>query len=115
MKTEMTRYSKNPDKSNRKNTLFTIRDGDNVFFGIARCNRFVGDTFRKSQGQMIAKARAIRAKIDFDTMPAELGMPPFLTHANGLRGFCDKANIVELLQYFESIDDIMREEAKSGG
>lgn len=103
MRTEMTRY--NADKCNRKNTLVTLREGDVIYFGIARCNATVGDVFKKSHGRMIAKARAIRAKLEFAVTNEE---NTFSLHESNLRGFVLKEKIADLLKYFDNIDSIMK-------
>ena len=108
MRNEMTRYSKNPDRCNRTNTLVTIKEGDLIFFGISRCNKTAGDTFLKSKGSMVAKARAIRAKIEGREATGE-----FTLYANGLRGSCSQANIRSLLEYFDNVDTIMYNDAIS--
>jgi hypothetical protein len=110
MRTEMTRYSKSPDKSNRKNTLVTIQDGDVIYFGISRCNTKAGDKFLKSKGQMVAKARAIKASIEarYSPLTAASQDNGLTTHFGGLRGFVAVAHIHDLLQYFRDIDNVMR-------
>jgi hypothetical protein len=60
MKNEMTRYSNLGN--GRKDTLFTFREGDTVFFGISRCNVKAGDVFDKTKGRLIAQGRAFKAK-----------------------------------------------------
>ena len=104
MRNEMTRYSSNPDKQNRKNTLVTIRDGDTIFFGIARCNKKAGDSFTKKQGQVIAKARALRAQIEFNPslgFEFEVGSA---IHDSMLRGWIAKDDVHKLLHYFRNVD-----------
>lgn len=107
MREEMVRYSKSPDKQHRKNTLVTLQDGDVIYFGIARCNYKAGDMFYKVRGKVIAKARAIRAKLDFN--PAILANADIVLHENNLRGCCPKSKIRDLLKYFDDIDTIMKE------
>lgn len=105
MTKEMTRYSKTPDKLNRKNTLVTIREDDVVYFGIARCNKKAGDKFTKRQGQVIAKARAIRAKIE------KVGGAPLtglVLHESNLRGSVPADGIPGLLKYFNTIDEVLK-------
>lgn len=109
---EKTRYSKNPDNANRKNTLVTLQDGETIFFGISRCNRDAGDRFLKARGRTAAKARAIRASIEFKSVPNDL-KNKFVANANGLRGHCAVADVKEVLKYFQNIDQIMFEEARA--
>lgn len=120
MLTYKTRHSKNPDKLNRKNTLVTIRDGDTIFFGISRCNVSAGDKFSKAKGQMVAKARAEKARQEFGAIGAVVnaarasqqadgfvaGSGHLSTHFSGLRGFIRADSVPELLQYFRNIDKI---------
>lgn len=58
----MVRYSTNVEGSDRKDTLFTFREGELVFFGIARCNLRVGDKFDRELGKKIAQGRALKAQ-----------------------------------------------------
>ena len=104
MLTERTRYSKHPNKSNRKNTLFTFREGDFIYFGISRCNLNAGDKFTKKQGYAVAKARAYKASEEF--LPPNMAYT-LTTHENGLRGVCQVKDVHKLLQYFENIDEFM--------
>jgi hypothetical protein len=109
MNTERVRYFPGPD-SNRKNTLVTIRDGERIYFGIARCNLDAGDNMKKSHGRMIAKARALRAKVECGSSSTE----DFSLHESGLRGVCAMESVKQLLQYFENIDLIMYNESVEG-
>lgn len=110
MRNEMVRYSKSPTKHDRKNTLVTLANEDVVFFGVARCNRKAGDNFTKRQGQVIAKARAIRAELE--TTEEELAAlkqgQAVVLHESNLRGACRKDKIPELLKYFDTIDSVLR-------
>jgi len=56
---EMVRYTKT-ENGQRKNTLFTFRNGDNVFFGVSRC-RLGTDKFNRELGLHIAKERSLKA------------------------------------------------------
>ena len=111
MRQEMTRYSKNPDKQNRKNTLVTITDGETIFFGISRCNVTAGDKFLKAKGRGVARGRALKAQEEFpnssqaDGTIADLN---FVTHSSGLRGFVQQDRVPELLEYFRNIDENLR-------
>ena len=106
MRTEMTRYSKNPDKQHRKNTLVTMQQDDVIYFGIARCNHHACDEFRKDRGKVIAKARAIRATLEqqLDNNDDK----SIMLHETGLRGHTDKKNVRNLLDYFDNIDTFMK-------
>lgn len=84
-----------------KNTLATIRDGNVIYFGIARCSR--GDTFKRSTGMQIALGRAQKAE--------QKGAPilpddsiVFTDGLKSLRGYCSVGNIVSLLVYFQGLD-----------
>jgi hypothetical protein len=59
---EQIRYSRNKQNNQINRVLFTIREGEHIFFGIARCNVSAGDNFDKKLGVKIAKARAEKAK-----------------------------------------------------
>lgn len=93
-----------------KNTLSTIRDDDLIHFGIARCNIEL-DHFDKKTGKLIAKNRAELAAsfTDVEGIPGRKLKSSemeenLIIHQSGLRGTVKVNNIVELLQYFETID-----------
>ena len=104
MLNERVRYSRFDD--GRKNTLVTVRNGDQIFFGVARCNLTAGDTMRKSQGRMIASARALKAKTESDL--SGFFQDGMFVHSSGLRGFCRVDEIKTLLQYFDNVDAEMK-------
>jgi hypothetical protein len=60
MQKEMFRYG--VGENGRKDTLFTFREGELIFFGIARCNLKVGDKFDREKGRLIAQKRALKAQ-----------------------------------------------------
>lgn len=103
--TERIRYY---PKGSPKNTLVTIdsESGDFVYFGISRCNQNAGDTVNKQLGKKIARGRAVRATKDVVYGNAAT----FYLDMSGLRGFCKKSNIQDLLNYFDNVDLHMREE-----
>lgn len=99
----MVRYSRSTN-GRPKNTLYTIRRGETIYFGISRCNpKF--DQFRKDAGKHIAAERAVLAVEEHEATPVS----DFEPHERGLRGVCTRAAIVDLLQYFDHIDDILIE------
>jgi len=63
-KKEMFRYGTAANSG--KNTLFTIRDGNLIFYGISECNLKIGDKYDKALGKKIAIGRAIEAKRLFE-------------------------------------------------
>lgn len=86
-----------------KNTLSTVRRGDIIYFGIARCNSLL-DRFNRDTGKLIASNRAVLAA-------SEGGLTDgFELHNSGLRGSVGVQNIKLLLQYFDNVDDVMRPE-----
>ena len=104
------RYGR-PNHENRipKNTLVTVRQGDVVYFGIARCNKEVGDTFRKTVGTHIATQRADLVRYD-DVMKYDLDGEIKL-HASGLRGCVSVDNMKDVVAYFRNIDSFCYEKA----
>lgn len=82
-----------------KNTLATVRLGDLVFFGIARCNTKM-DTFYRWMGTEIAMSRAEKAIEEMLGMPVE----NLTVHRSGLRGVVSAEDIPALLGYFDGID-----------
>jgi hypothetical protein len=82
----------------KKNTLATIREGDNVYFGISKCHLSAGDSFNKDRGRRIALGRAMLEKETFKT-----GID-FNIHVSGLRGYCNINHIVDVLKYFDDVD-----------
>ena len=73
------------------NTLLTTRDGDRVFFGIARCNK--KDTFSKKRGKEIARFRLDVALEEFKYETDGRGQ-------SGLYGVT--TNVGSLLDYFHN-------------
>lgn len=94
------RYSRT-DNRTPKNTLATIRDGEKVYFGIARCNG--NDLFRKRIGREVASTRALRAsgKSLFEVEDSNLRLDE-----TGLRGVVNYQYVKELINYFKEIDSV---------
>lgn len=85
----------------RKNTLVTIREGNVIYFGIARFDPRYGLPFVKKFGVKIAQNRALKAK---DKTPyPERGI---IYSKSGLSGCCNVENIKHLLLYFESVEKL---------
>ena len=74
-----------------KNTMVTVRDGERIFFGIARCNK--KDTFSKERGKEIARFRLQAALKELDTEENCDGQ-------SGLYGVT--TNVEGLLDYFHN-------------
>jgi len=82
-----------------KNTLSTIRNGELIHFGIARCHIPL-DRFDKSTGKLIATNRAnLAAREEYEQNNTGLKI-----HHSGLRGTVELSNIKVLLNYFQGID-----------
>jgi hypothetical protein len=93
-----------------KNTLVTLRDGNTIYFGIARCNTSAGDVFRKNIGKLIAGRRAAIATCESDKYDYLTGTN-IQVHNSGLRGKVSSDNVVELLQTFDEIDQLLYNKA----
>ena len=91
-----------------KNTLATVTDSDVVYFGIARCNTMIGDTFHKTLGTKIAKNRCLAATDD-EEQYQQLENSHVYMHHSGLRGSVRKAHVAELINTFGQIDDLLYE------
>jgi hypothetical protein len=95
-----------------KNTLLTIRNGDLVHFGIARCNTKF-DRFKKDIGKLIAKnrARVAASEAGVGGIPGKQlkasDVDGLILHHSGLRGTIKIDNIKILLKYFKDIDKSM--------
>lgn len=104
------RYSRLSRKDRTpKNTLVTVRQGDTVYFGIARCNRKL-DTFHKNIGTYIAQQRADIASNDGAassdySLHAVTGDVDFRLHRSGLRGCVRIENVKEVVNYFRTVDE----------
>ena len=94
-----------------KNTLATIRVGDIIFFGIARCNKGL-DIFKKSVGMDIAIGRAKKAKEEGVSVVPDDSIV-FMNEAKDLRGYCSVNNIVSLLVFFQGLDSAKVGDVKS--
>lgn len=99
LKKKLSRLAEIAIDSIPKNTLLTIREGDLVHFGIARCNKVANDRFNKSTGKMIARNRAILAFDEHKDNNDDIKV-----HSNGLRGTVAVEKITWLLEYFRNID-----------
>lgn len=87
-----------------KNTLTTVRNGNMVYFGIARCNSGL-DRFSKNIGKLIASNRAEIAAVEGGIRSTDLEI-----HKSGLRGSVGLDKIKTLLQYFRAVDVTMQPE-----
>ncbi len=87
-----------------KNTLVTYRDGENIFFGIARCNDKL-DTFNKDLGKRIARNRA-NLTLNIDNVSTYTSVPDtsILVYQDQLRGMVPIVKVKELLDFFNNID-----------
>lgn len=104
----MVRYSKL--ENDRKDTLFTFREGDLLFFGISRCNVKSGDKFDREKGMMIAKNRATKA---FDLVKAGLEKPAEDGNMDNVNYFAHYGciplkDVKSLLQYFRTLATTVR-------
>ena len=84
-----------------KNTLYTVRRGEFIHFGIARCHSKL-DRFNKSKGRDIASNRA-RLALEENEIPADA----LLLHESGLRGTINANGAKNLLDYFHNVDVIL--------
>ena len=125
------RYSISDDT--RKNTLFTIRIGDFIYFGIARCN-LKHDKFNKHIGRISAEKRAMSvhdwAKTDDGTIRVYFGTAQCALRENNtvvrgstdgqsmtlakncLSGVCNINSLKMLRDYFDNIDTEMKPQYK---
>lgn len=86
-----------------KNTLVTVRQGDTVFFGIARC-RLNADTAVKDEGKRLA---AFRANIAASNVAGAWDKDGSLfVHKSGVFGQVAVTDIKKLLEYFDNIEEI---------
>ena len=107
------RYSRLDEKRSPKNTLYTRLEGENLYFGIARCNVKL-DTFVRSVGTHIAEERAKRALSDAsETNYSTLGT--LTLHSSGLRGVVSRSNVKELIEYFRSVDERLLNQLNTSG
>jgi hypothetical protein len=91
-----------------KNTLVTLRDGDTIYFGIARC-RLTMDMATKEEGKRWASYRALQAATDKNLLADKnIGEMDgtLLVHRDGLLGKVHVESVEKLLNYFDNIDEI---------
>ncbi len=93
------RYSRFGREEIPKNTLFTIRDENNVYFGISRCN-LKHDRCVKKEGIKFAKEKAQKA---LEALKEPFACSLFID-ADGLSGKCNISLLPSLLEYFYFID-----------
>lgn len=97
-------------KNDRKDTLYTFRSGENIFFGIARCNLKAGDKFDRELGTKIAMNRALKAKALVDSgeaSPSEAGKLDEVTW-NVAYGCIPVSDVKSLLKYFHTLRTTVR-------
>jgi hypothetical protein len=97
---------------NNKNTLYTIKEDETIYFGISRCNSDSPDIFNKKMGRLIARGRAALAQAEWNQTSNGSG-PPFQLVADdkaGLRGAVSVTDVDQLLQYFSVIDEFAYDE-----
>jgi hypothetical protein len=101
------RYGRTSTKA-PKNTLVTLRQGDTVYFGVARCNTKAGDAFKRTLGTTIAANRA-RAALD-GAVVSQYTCPEGTVslHTSGMRGAVPVAEVRALLTYFRQVDTLRR-------
>jgi hypothetical protein len=103
------RYSR--VKNQPKNTLVTKRDGETIFFGIARC-RLKADHATKEEGRKLAEFRANIA-VEASGAGQFNRDGTFVVHSTGMFGCVGVADILKLLKYFDNLERIKaREEGK---
>ena|SRR5271157_5373344 len=98
------RYGKVNDQA--KNTLVTIRDGDMIYFGISRC-RLGADKVNKEEGKKRATIRANVAAKNVAPVVQIYGDGTLYAHKSGMFGNVRATDILDLLSYFDNIDEIM--------
>ena len=86
-----------------KNTLVTIKDGDKIYFGIARCHSKM-DKFRKDIGIKTATIRAESAYRASNGKTYSDGVGEISLNKSGLLGVATMNSIKTLLNYFQNID-----------
>lgn len=96
------RFSKK--NNSRKNTLVTVREGDTIFFGVARCNVSHGEKFDRDEG---LKKAAVRANVAMQNVASiDWAVDKSLViHNSGLFGQVGVSDVKDLLSYFDNIDE----------
>lgn len=92
-----------------KNTLVTIRDGERIFFGIARYDARYGYPFVKKMGRKIAQGRAEAVRKLLGGNPLPNTTNGIIYAESGLAGCCNASSIVLVLRYFERIESLAPE------
>jgi hypothetical protein len=85
----------NHDKHGRKDTLYTVKLGDNVFFGIAKLNA-KADKFNKEEGIKLAKKRCEEALDRSFTLILDFS-------TKQLMGLTHVSRVKDLLRYFDGL------------
>lgn len=107
---ERVRYGRVDNTRLPKNTLVTIRRDDMIYFGISRC-RLDADRFTKEDGKRLAKQRADIAASGVAGAWTIDGS--FYVHKSEVFGQVAVEDISKLLDYFQNIDEISYQNAKS--
>lgn len=102
---EMTqvRYGRKENQNELNRVLYTVKEGESIYFGIARCNVTKGDKFEKARGRQIAEARALKAKSETpeELKDIKISESPFF-HPYGK---VPVSEVKDLLQYFRGLDE----------
>lgn len=91
-----------------KNTLATIREGNFIYFGIARYDDRYGLPFLKDTGRVISLGRAEKAK---ESLAPASGCDVtewdgIIYSSSRLSGCCLLKDIKNLLEYFDNVDQL---------
>lgn len=92
-----------------KNTLVTIRDGNRIFFGVARYNARYGYPFTKKMGRKIAQGRAESMRKLMGGNPLPDTAAGIIYAESGLAGCCNVDSILLVLNYFNAIEELAPE------
>ena len=87
----------------RRSTLVTLRNDDKIFFGISRCHSKL-DKWDKQEG--LRRAR-LRAQIATQMVARSASDNGLTTYGSGLLGYCDVADVKNLIKYFREITDFL--------
>lgn len=88
-------------------TLVTVREGDTIYFGIAKCN-LKCDSFSKADGRERAIDKAYIAYDNRDKFRNPIVKDGLTLHKSGLLGKCNVDNIPALLDYFRDASNFLR-------
>ena len=100
------RITRGKRKGNRRSTLVTSQKGDNIFFGISKCN-LKCDRWSRERG--VEEAQKQLDRMLSGQLKSFKEIDGVSVHHSGLSGRCPVEKAKSLISYFEDVTDFLPE------